>query len=122
MKTLMHVRRHAPKFWIWTSKIMPDLWLVDLFCPIKKTSTLHFTAQWGVKNKVALNIGASKEAVLHSGNKEIIAAQWGKEENNVAQEGKQKTVLHIRARKKAVLHIGARKRAVLQCILGQKRK
>lgn len=22
--------------WIWTSKIMPDLWLLDLFCPIKK--------------------------------------------------------------------------------------
>ena len=27
---------HAPKFWIWTYKIMPDLWLVDLFCLIKK--------------------------------------------------------------------------------------
>ena len=26
----------APKLRIWTSKIMPDLWLVDLFCPIKK--------------------------------------------------------------------------------------
>ena len=27
---------HPPKFWIWTSKIMPDLWLVDLLCLIKK--------------------------------------------------------------------------------------
>ena len=26
----------APKFWNWTSKIIPDLWLLDLFCPIKK--------------------------------------------------------------------------------------
>ena len=26
----------APKIWIWTSKIIPDLWLVDLFWPIKK--------------------------------------------------------------------------------------
>ena len=34
MKTLTRVR--APKFRIWTSKIMPDLWLVALFCPIKK--------------------------------------------------------------------------------------
>ena len=33
----------APKLRIWTSKIMPDLWLLDLFCPIKKNSTLHPT-------------------------------------------------------------------------------
>ena len=26
----------APKFWIWTSKTIPDLWLIDLFCPIIK--------------------------------------------------------------------------------------
>ena len=32
MKTLTH----APKIWICTSKIIPDLWLVDLFWPIKK--------------------------------------------------------------------------------------
>ena len=32
----MHCTLHAPKFWIWTSKIMHDLWLVDLFCLIKK--------------------------------------------------------------------------------------
>ena len=25
----------APKFWIWTSKIIPDLWLLDLFSLIK---------------------------------------------------------------------------------------
>ena len=31
----------APKFWNWTSEIMTDLWLLDLFCPIKKMSTLH---------------------------------------------------------------------------------
>ena len=36
----------APKLWIWTSKIMPDLWLVDLFCPIKKNSTLHPTIHY----------------------------------------------------------------------------
>ena len=34
-----------PKLWIWTSKIMPDLWLLDVFCPIKKNSTLHPSAQ-----------------------------------------------------------------------------
>ena len=39
-------RAHAPKFWIWTSKIMPYLQLVDLFCPIKKISTLHPTVQY----------------------------------------------------------------------------
>ena len=32
MKTLTR----APKFGIWTSKIMPDLWFDALFCPIKK--------------------------------------------------------------------------------------
>ena len=32
MKTLTRV----PKLRIWTSKIMPDLWLLALFCPIKK--------------------------------------------------------------------------------------
>ena len=26
----------ALKFWNWTSKIIPDLGLLDLFCPIKK--------------------------------------------------------------------------------------
>ena len=35
------MRQLAPKFWNWTSKIVPDLWLLDLFCPIKKISTLH---------------------------------------------------------------------------------
>ena len=39
MKTLTRV----PKFWIWTSKIIPDLCLLDLFCPTKKISTLHTT-------------------------------------------------------------------------------
>ena len=43
------------KFWNWTSKIkikkiinkiLPDLWLLDLFCPIKKISTLHPTVQF----------------------------------------------------------------------------
>ena len=36
MKTLTRMRRRVPKFWIWT-------WLLDLFCPIKKKSTLHPT-------------------------------------------------------------------------------
>ena len=35
MKTLTHVRRRAPKLWVWTSKIMPNLQLLYLFCPIK---------------------------------------------------------------------------------------
>ena len=33
------------KIWIWTSKIIPDLWLVDLFCLIKKMSILHPSLQ-----------------------------------------------------------------------------
>ena len=41
MKTLTRVRRRAPrarapKLRITTSKIMPDLWLCALFCPIQK--------------------------------------------------------------------------------------
>ena len=38
MKTLTPVRQraHSPKIGIWTSKIIPHLWLVDLFWPIKK--------------------------------------------------------------------------------------
>ena len=34
----------APKIWIWTSKIMPDLWLSAVFCQIKKKS-LHPTVR-----------------------------------------------------------------------------
>ena len=38
----------APKIWIWTSKIMPDLWLSAVFCQIKKKS-LHPTGQrWDI--------------------------------------------------------------------------
>ena len=37
IKTLTHMRRaHTPKIWLWTSEIIPDLWLVDLYWPIKK--------------------------------------------------------------------------------------
>ena len=36
MKNLTRVRRCVPIFQIWTFKIIPDLWLLDLFCPIKK--------------------------------------------------------------------------------------
>ena len=39
MKTLMPVRQstaHVPKIWIWTSKIITDLWLSAVFCLIKK--------------------------------------------------------------------------------------
>ena len=53
MKTLPRVRRHAPrvrrrapsmpKIWIWTFKIMPDLWLSAVFCPSKKKKSLHPT-------------------------------------------------------------------------------
>ena len=34
----------VPKIWIWTSKIMPDLWFRAVFCQLKKKSlhpTLH---------------------------------------------------------------------------------
>ena len=43
-----------PKFWIWTSKIMPDLWLVDLFCPIKKN--FHTPPYCAVKNDYAQSL------------------------------------------------------------------
>ena len=37
----MHMPFRAPNFWIWTPKIIPDLWLNAVFCPIKKNlSTL----------------------------------------------------------------------------------
>ena len=36
MKALTRVRRRATKLRIWTSKIMPNLWLLDLFSPINK--------------------------------------------------------------------------------------
>ena len=29
----------ALQFWIWTSKIIPDLWLSAVFCPINKKIT-----------------------------------------------------------------------------------
>ena len=32
----------APKIWVGTAKIMPDLWLSAIFCPIKKK--LHHKA------------------------------------------------------------------------------
>ena len=32
------------KVFIWTSKIIPDLWLITVFCPIKKKS-FHPTVQ-----------------------------------------------------------------------------
>ena len=34
----------VPKIWIWTSKIIPDLWLSAVFCQIKQKS-LHPTQQ-----------------------------------------------------------------------------
>ena len=34
----------VPKIWIWTSKIMPDLWFRAVFCQLKKNhSTLLST-------------------------------------------------------------------------------
>ena len=41
MKTLLRMR--APKMQIWTPKIIPDLWLSAVFCPIKKIKSLHPT-------------------------------------------------------------------------------
>ena len=49
----MH-KTHAPKFWNWTSKLIPDLWLLDLFCPINiphstlldSSSSLSITCSW----------------------------------------------------------------------------
>ena len=32
----MRMRQRALKIWIWTFKIIPDLWLSAIFCPIKK--------------------------------------------------------------------------------------
>ena len=42
MKTL------APEIWFWTSKIMPDLWLSDVFCQIqkKKITPPYFMCTW----------------------------------------------------------------------------
>ena len=53
MKTLPSMRLRAPrapvpKIWIWTAKIMPDLWLSADFCQIKKKSlhpNTHYTVQ-----------------------------------------------------------------------------
>ena len=36
LKTLARERRCVQKFLIWTSKIISDLWSLDLFCPIQK--------------------------------------------------------------------------------------
>ena len=65
MKTLTRVRRRAPRarraeIWIWTSKIMPDLWLVDLFCPIKKN--FHTPPYWVVDRAVNLVAGGRLES------------------------------------------------------------
>ena len=61
MKTLTCMHRCAPrmcvpKLWIWTSKIMPDLWLLDLFCPIKKKN--HTPPYWMCSTR-------SNDASLH---------------------------------------------------------
>ena len=40
---LWHAR--TLKIWIWTSKVIPDLWLVDLFWPIKKIPHSTLIAQ-----------------------------------------------------------------------------
>ena len=32
-----------PKFWIWTAKIIPDLWLSAVFCPLKKITLPYCT-------------------------------------------------------------------------------
>ena len=60
MKTLTRV----PKFWIWTSKIMPDLWLLALFCPIKKK--FHTPPYWAgsAKDLIRLNSSELKNLVL----------------------------------------------------------
>ena len=58
MKTLSRMHwHHRAEFWIWTSKIIPDLWLYAVFYPFKKKSLHpnkqeHFqivTAQTGPK-------------------------------------------------------------------------
>ena len=45
------VRQRAPKLWIWTSKIMPDLLLLDLFCPIKTKFHTHPNGDRGWKKE-----------------------------------------------------------------------
>ena len=52
MKTLPRVRRRAlharaPKIWIWTSKIRPDLWLSADFCQTKKKNHSTLTNSEG---------------------------------------------------------------------------
>ena len=42
----------APKLLIWTSKIMPEFWLLDLFCPIKKK--FHTPPYWTVHTYIVL--------------------------------------------------------------------
>ena len=41
------------QIWIRTSKIIPDLWLVELFRPIKKISTLHPSVDIGITINIA---------------------------------------------------------------------
>ena len=49
-----------PKVWNWTSNIIPDLWLLDLFCPIKK----KFNPP---PNKCILKIGPTIVSSLYLG-------------------------------------------------------
>ena len=58
------------KIWIWTSITMPDLWLLDLFCPIKKIFTLHPNHKIFYFSVSLTNIGlawffSSSEAMLY---------------------------------------------------------
>ena len=55
----------APKFWIWTSKIMPDLWLVDLFCPIKKK--FHTPPYYAISFFVWIRIYKRVQSTIYNG-------------------------------------------------------
>ena len=46
-KTLPRMHQRALEIWIWTFKIIPDLWLSAIFCPIKKIKiTPPYWSMW----------------------------------------------------------------------------
>ena len=60
MKTLPSFVR-APKIWIWTSKIMPDLWFSAVFCQIKKN---HFTLVHSSSHLIAHGRGGRRSFLI----------------------------------------------------------
>ena len=55
MKILPRIRRRTPKIWIWTFKIMPDLWLSAVFYQIKKITPpycIWYTDSWSQNHRI----------------------------------------------------------------------